>query len=67
MVLAVKRSHVELLAFCWIELVPRHYPAISVQDASTMWGMFRANPADPRLAKAKRMVNELFAAHVSKN
>lgn len=65
--MAIKRAHVELLAYCWIEMLPKHCPGISVDDAVFTWSMFRKNPSDPRLAAAKRMANEMWLRLVQSN
>jgi len=65
--LEVKREHVALLAFCWIDMIPRYYDDISVEEAAEVFGKFRANPKDPSLACAKRMANEMWVLYVQSN
>lgn len=65
--ITVKRQHVSLLHFVWTKMVPAFYPAISHDDAKQAWAMFAKNPADPKLANAKRMANELWLLHIQAN
>lgn len=65
--MTVKRQHVALLAWVWLEMVPTMYAAISREDAQQAWKLFTTNPADPRLKNAKRMANELWLLHIQAN
>lgn len=63
----VKRQHVGLLQWVWTKLVPDAYAAISEEDAQQAWAMFAKNPADPNMANAKRMANELWMLYIRGN
>jgi hypothetical protein len=65
--MTVKREHVALLAYVWLDMVPAAYAGISPEDAQQAWKMFTTNPADPNLANAKRMANELWMLHIQGN
>ncbi len=64
--LPIKQEHIALLAFCWIEMIPRYFD-VSTADAAETWGRFRANPQDPALACAKRAANEMWVLYVQSN
>jgi hypothetical protein len=63
----VKREHIALLQVIWIERMPQFYSWFTVDDAWRTWAMFKENPADPKLAKLKMAVNELWLMHVQAN
>jgi len=63
----VKQEHIALLQVIWIERLPRFYSWFSLDDAWRTWAAFRENPADPKLAKLKQAVNELWLLHIQAN
>lgn len=65
--LSVKREHVALLAYCWVEMIPRYYPCIETEDAARTFAMFRADPTDARVSGAKRLANEMWLLYVQSN
>lgn len=63
----VKREHVSVLQFVWIEMMPVFYSWFSVEDAWQTWAAFRENPKDPKLLRLKCAVNELWLLHIQAN
>jgi hypothetical protein len=63
----VKREHIVLLQFVWIEMMPRFYSWFSLEDAWKTWAKFSENPANPKLTKIKQAVNELWLLHIQAN
>lgn len=63
----VKREHVALLHYVWIEMMPAYFGWFSLDDAWKTWAKFRENPADPSLKNLKMAVRELWDLHIRNN
>jgi len=63
----VKREHIILIQFVWIELTPRYYKCFTLENAWKTWAKFLEDPTNPKLARLKQAVNELWLLHVQAN
>jgi hypothetical protein len=65
----IKREHIALIHYVWIELLPKFAP-IPFDKAWELWARFIENPSaanDLELQVAQRAVNELWLLHVQAN
>ena len=63
----VKREHVALLHWIWIEGMRKHYLNLSLEDVFQAWGLFMECPTNPSLVNFKRAANELWLLYIQSN